>query len=129
MIRRPPRSTLFPYTTLFRSNGPRLPFVAAMTCLNGFFHSLFPEESLAEALVRAPNGGAIAVWASSSLTSPGGQSAMDRELFRLLFTGAYPTLGEAVAAAKKATGDIDVRRSWILFGDPAIRLKGLIKRP
>src|SRR3712207_9105172 len=24
MIRRPPRSTLFPYTTLFRSNGPKL---------------------------------------------------------------------------------------------------------
>src|SRR5258708_36243536 len=29
MIRRPPRSTLFPYTTLFRSNG-RLAFVAAL---------------------------------------------------------------------------------------------------
>src|SRR2546429_9377182 len=25
MIRRPPRSTLFPYTTLFRSRGPREP--------------------------------------------------------------------------------------------------------
>src|SRR2546422_6542135 len=25
MIRRPPRSTLFPYTTLFRSDGPRGP--------------------------------------------------------------------------------------------------------
>src|SRR2546427_7691389 len=25
MIRRPPRSTLFPYTTLFRSNAPHLP--------------------------------------------------------------------------------------------------------
>src|SRR3712207_7548584 len=25
MIRRPPRSTLFPYTTLFRSEGPRRP--------------------------------------------------------------------------------------------------------
>src|SRR2546422_11448858 len=25
MIRRPPRSTLFPYTTLFRSTSPRLP--------------------------------------------------------------------------------------------------------
>src|SRR3712207_7593511 len=25
MIRRPPRSTLFPYTTLFRSRGPLLP--------------------------------------------------------------------------------------------------------
>src|SRR2546430_11569773 len=28
MIRRPPRSTLFPYTTLFRSPGGRLPFPA-----------------------------------------------------------------------------------------------------
>src|SRR5205823_4392150 len=105
------------------TNGSRMPLVVAMTCLNGFFHSLFPEESLAEALVRAPNGGAIAVWASSSLTDPAGQSAMDRELFRLLFSGAYPTLGEAVAAAKKATGDADVRHSWILFGDPALHLK------
>src|SRR5439155_14664452 len=93
------------------TNGPRLPFVAAMTCLNGFFHTFWPDDSLAGSLVRAPNGGAIAVWASSSLTSPAGQAAMDRELFRLLFTGAYPTLGEAIAAAKKATSDTDVRRS------------------
>lgn len=111
------------------TNGARMPLVLAMTCLNGFFHSLFPEESLAEALQRAPNGGAIAVWASSSLTSSAAQASMDRELFRLLFTGAYPTLGEAIVAAKKTAGDGDVRRSWILFGDPAIRLKGLVKRP
>src|SRR3712207_7700584 len=32
MIRRPPRSTLFPYTTLFRSY-----LVAAVTCLVAFF--------------------------------------------------------------------------------------------
>src|SRR5258708_24623988 len=31
MIRRPPRSTLFPYTTLFRSPDPGLPAVA--TCM------------------------------------------------------------------------------------------------
>src|SRR2546426_7802434 len=31
MIRRPPRSTLFPYTTLFRSLGPLLPQVAEET--------------------------------------------------------------------------------------------------
>jgi Peptidase family C25 len=110
------------------TNAGRLPFVASMTCLNGFFHTVW-QESMAEALLRAPNGGAIAVWASSSLTDPGGQSAMDRELFRLLFTGAYPTLGEAVAAAKKAAGDGDVRRSWILFGDPATHLKGLPTTP
>src|ERR1035438_10850405 len=29
MIRRPPRSTLFPYTTLFRSPGPRPPALAS----------------------------------------------------------------------------------------------------
>ena len=86
------------------------------------------EHNLAESLVRAPNGGAIAVWASSSLTSSASQVAMDRELFRLLFTGAYPTLGEAIAAAKKATSDIDVRRSWNLLGDPATHLKGLVPR-
>src|SRR6202040_367280 len=31
MIRRPPRSTLFPYTTLFRSHGERHPVAAAET--------------------------------------------------------------------------------------------------
>src|SRR3712207_7771692 len=31
MIRRPPRSTLFPYTTLFRSPAPRPPLVALGT--------------------------------------------------------------------------------------------------
>src|SRR2546426_3639007 len=38
MIRRPPRSTLFPYTTLFRSHrhtGPRTPFVASQSGAGG----------------------------------------------------------------------------------------------
>src|SRR2546430_9583568 len=30
MIRRPPRSTLFPYTTLFRSKGPRAELIRAV---------------------------------------------------------------------------------------------------
>src|SRR2546426_3063406 len=34
MIRRPPRSTLFPYTTLFRSIGPALLAKAALTAGN-----------------------------------------------------------------------------------------------
>src|SRR2546429_4299504 len=32
MIRRPPRSTLFPYTTLFRSAGPRSAFKRKSSC-------------------------------------------------------------------------------------------------
>src|SRR2546430_6013522 len=31
MIRRPPRSTLFPYTTLFRSTGDHLPIVGKLS--------------------------------------------------------------------------------------------------
>src|SRR5256886_13498276 len=38
MIRRPPRSTLFPYTTLFRSHGSEKPFHAAenLARISGF---------------------------------------------------------------------------------------------
>src|SRR5439155_12928916 len=42
MIRRPPRSTLFPYTTLFRSPLPAINAGAAnrMTCQKGKFHGI-----------------------------------------------------------------------------------------
>src|SRR3989442_9211785 len=36
MIRRPPRSTLFPYTTLFRSKSVYLRFVHVMTCIRQY---------------------------------------------------------------------------------------------
>src|SRR3712207_7925536 len=43
MIRRPPRSTLFPYTTLFRSNSNNLPsalwiYKKALECLSNSLH-------------------------------------------------------------------------------------------
>ncbi len=101
-------------------NGTKLPVVAAMTCLNGYFHDLYTT-SLAESLLLNPNGGAIAVWASSTLTEPDGQLAAARELYRRLFAGAR--LGDAVLKAKTATTDRDVRSSWILFGDPSMTLK------
>ena len=98
------------------------PFVVGMTCLNGYFHDLWTE-SLAEALMKAPNGGAIAVWTSSSLTQPDQQSIMNQELFHQLFGPTPLTIGEAVARAKAAASDSDVRKSWVLFGDPSMRLK------
>src|SRR3712207_6917697 len=39
MIRRPPRSTLFPYTTLFRSNGPLAVGVPAVVAGLGAAHA------------------------------------------------------------------------------------------
>jgi hypothetical protein len=102
--------------------GSRLPFVVAMNCLNGYFQGIYGEESLAETLLRG--GGAVAVWASSSLTDAEPQGVMNDELFRIVFH-TQGTLGDAVIAAKGGTTNADVRRSWIFFGDPATRLKGL----
>ncbi|HZP48857.1 MAG TPA: C25 family cysteine peptidase [Vicinamibacterales bacterium] len=104
------------------TNASRLPFVVAMNCLNGLFTQVWDEESLAEALQRAPQGGAVAIWASSSVTSSSTQSLVNEELFRLIFQGTYAHLGEAVAAAKAVVASPDLRKSWIFFGDPAMRL-------
>jgi len=103
-------------------NGMRLPFFVSMTCLNGFFQDPYAEP-LAEALLKAKQGGAIAVWASSGLTEAGGQAAMNKELIRLLFSSGSITLGEATAKAKFSAGDDDIRKTWILFGDPTTRLR------
>ncbi|MEA2238806.1 MAG: hypothetical protein QOC81_3530 [Thermoanaerobaculia bacterium] len=105
------------------SNSTRLPVVIALNCLNGYFHDVF-SESLAEALLRAPNGGAVAVWASSTLTQPDQQALMGRALFQQLFrTDVNVSLGDAVGRAKIAATDPDVRKSWILFGDPTMKLR------
>lgn len=103
-------------------NGPRLPVVAAMNCLNGFFHDLYTE-SLAEVLLKAPGGGAAAVWASSGLTAPHDQAALNEAFLRHLLGEEGLSLGEAAQKAKVEVGDRDVRRTWILFGDPAMRLR------
>jgi hypothetical protein len=48
---------------------------------------------------------------------------LNQELFRLLFQGRPMTLGEAVVRAKAAVPESDVRRTWILFGDPTMPLR------
>jgi len=103
-------------------NGERLPFFVNMTCLNGFFQAPYGD-SLAEVLLKAVQGGAVAVWASSGMTEPDKQAVMNQELIKLLFNGQGLTIGEAAMRAKRVVSDNDIRRTWILFGDPATRLK------
>jgi len=93
-----------------------LPLFMAMTCLNGFFADLYGQ-SLGEAMLLAPHGGAVAVWASSGLTEPEPQLEMDREAFALLRLPGV-TLGQAVALAKMAVRDEDVRRTWVAARGP-----------
>jgi hypothetical protein len=104
------------------SNGQKLPLFVLMTCLNGYFDD--PAlDSLAESLLRAPAGGGVAVWASSAMCDPLEQAMLNQEFYRVLFGSMPVTIGEAARLAKPATGDRDVRRTWILFGDPAMRLR------
>ena len=103
------------------TNQNHLSLIVSMTCLNGYFHA--PSiESLGESLLKA-QGGAIAVWASSGLTDAQAQTVMSRDAISRLLNGSTLTIGEIVALAKASVTNLDVRRTWILLGDPATRLK------
>jgi hypothetical protein len=104
------------------TNTNRLSLYLMMTCLNGYSHDVYVD-SLGESALKAPNGGAVAVWASSGFTDSQPQVEMDLELYRQLF-GLQPLrLGQAIRNAKGAISDPDVRRTWILLGDPAMRMR------
>jgi UTP-glucose-1-phosphate uridylyltransferase len=80
-------------------------------------------------LMLSPNGGAVAVWASSGLTAPDPQFQMNQALVRTLFSQPSVTLGDAVLFAKSGVTDEDVRRTFILFGDPLMQLKKPLNTP
>lgn len=52
-----------------------------------------------------------------------GQWAINQEMYVRMFSAPQVRIGDAVRAAKLATTDIDVRQTWILFGDPTMRLR------
>jgi hypothetical protein len=104
------------------TNGNKLPLVVVMDCLNGYFTAP-PIDCISEALIKAPNGGAVASFSSSGLTVPTGQHEMGQQLFNLLYSGPPIALGDATRQAKAATTDLDVRRTWILFGDPTMKIR------
>ncbi len=104
------------------TNGARLPVVVTMNCLNGLFVDPYAD-SLAEVLLTSADGGSAAVWASSALTEPNGQGVMAKALYASLFSAAGVRLGDATIAAKAAVRDSDVRRTWVLFGDPTMKLR------
>jgi hypothetical protein len=104
------------------TNNNHVSLFVMMTCLNGYSHDAFLD-SLGESVLKAQNGGAVAVWASSGFTDSQPQITMDLEFYRQLF-GAEPVrLGQAIRNSKAVISDQDVRRTWMLFGDPAMRVR------
>jgi len=48
---------------------------------------------------------------------------LDKLLVEDVFTSTRPTLGESILKAKSHIGDPAVRRTYLLFGDPAMQIK------
>lgn len=104
------------------TNGSQLPVFLIMDCLNGFFQDVY-SQPLGVALLLAPNGGAAAVLASSGLNQPGPQTTLDKLVVQNALSATRPRLGDSILKAKANITDINVRRTFILFGDPAMQLK------
>jgi uncharacterized repeat protein (TIGR01451 family) len=104
------------------TNGNQLPVYLLIDCLNGLFQDVYAQ-SLAESLLLAPNGGAVAVWASSGFTDQAPQASMNLAFLHQLAAHPHDSLGRLILHAKAGTTDNDVRRTWILFGDPAMKFR------
>jgi uncharacterized repeat protein (TIGR01451 family) len=105
------------------SNGNHLPVYILMDCLNGFFQDVYAT-SLSTSLMLAPNGGAVAVWASSGFTDAAPQATMNQALVSQWKANQTLPIGKVTLAAKLGITDADVRRTWNLFGDPLLTLQG-----
>lgn len=107
------------------TNSDRLSIFTLLTCLNGYFVDPNPtRESLAEYVVKYPNGGAVAAWASTGLTTPDIQEVMATRFYTKLTEGATPRIGDLIIDAKSVIiGGRDVRLSWALLGDPMLKVR------
>jgi uncharacterized repeat protein (TIGR01451 family) len=104
------------------TNGSSLPVFLIMDCLNGFFQDVY-DEPLAVTLMLAPNGGAVAVLASSGLNQAPPQTNLDKLVVQNAFGASSPALGDAILKAKSAINDVGVRKTFNLMGDPAMPIK------
>src|SRR3712207_8784932 len=94
MIRRPPRSTLFPYTTLFRSDGVRPDVVTLAKGLGG----------------GLPIGACVGLGPAGRLFAKGdhGSTFGDRKSTRL--NSSHANISYAVFCLKKKNKDTHLRR-------------------
>lgn len=104
------------------TNGSELPVFFIMDCLNGLFQDVY-DQPLAVTLMLAPNGGGVAILASSGLNQAPPQAKLDALVVNSIVSSSPPTLGDAILSAKSQISSTDVRKTYILFGDPAMQVK------
>lgn len=109
----------------------RLPVVIAMNCLTASYtdpDSTSPYyRGLGVNFLLNPRGGAIAVWGSTSLTSPNTQTPYQNAFYEIIAKNPGITLAEATLRAKHqagvSAGTAEVVGSWTILGDPMIQLR------
>jgi hypothetical protein len=107
-------------------NGERLFVVTGFSCsINRF--ELAGLQSLGEALVVEPNGGAAAVWAPSGLSLNVEARVLGSAFFESVFQNGGATLGEAIlesfATYRDKRGNPLVPKIYNFLGDPAVPLE------
>jgi len=119
---------IFETSTIARlNNGPRLPLMTVIGCLNGFFAHPEIGSSLAEEWVRAPGRGGVAAWAPAALGYLYPETELLGAFYRALFAGPGVPLGAATTEAAilaLGSGAItpDLAQTYVLLGDPALAL-------
>lgn len=105
------------------TNGNKQTIFTMLTCLNGYF--IHPKnDSLSEGLLKNQNGGAVAAWSSSGLTTSDLQTVMGKRFYNQLGEGNITRLGDLIRDAKAAlTAGPDVKFSWVLLGDPMLKVR------
>src|SRR5574341_2006827 len=106
MIRRPPRSTLFPYTTLFRSSG----WFSA-------FKSMTQEMITTEDGKKVPANGSVAAWANANGVNVMAAEALHNKL-RRLFNKPYIVAKPAADSTKEIIAALENGQHIVLsFGE------------
>jgi hypothetical protein len=109
------------------TNGGQQPIVLVMACLEGYYINPNPaQDSLAEVNSRAVNKGAIASWSATGQGDAGGHDYMNRAFLNAVYVSGVQTVGLATQAGKAALFAIgaspDLLDTYVLFGDPALRI-------
>jgi len=105
------------------ANGTNYSVFTMLTCLNGYFLAA-NNDSLAELVLKAQNGGGVAVWASSGKTTPDVQEVLARRFYQKTSEGNMTRIGDLIKDAKmNVFGGRDVRLSWTLLGDPLLKVR------
>ena len=98
---------------------------SVFTVLRGYNGLFFrPQvDSMGELLLKAPNGGAVAVWAAASDPPPDHELTLGTRFYNQIGIGQIQRMGDLVRDAKSTIAGTNMAYSWVLLGDPMLSVR------